>query len=49
MIGFSIFAIAFVAVLTAVVRFANLAVRRELPRAQELALTAGFVLGRNRT
>jgi NitT/TauT family transport system permease protein len=43
MIGFLIFAIAFVAVLTGIVRLGKLAVRKELPRSRELVLTTVFV------
>ncbi len=43
MAGFFVFAIVFVAVLTAGVRLARLRVRRELPREQALLLTAAFV------
>jgi NitT/TauT family transport system permease protein len=44
MVGFLIFAVCFVAVLTLVVRLAQLRVRGELPTAKALGLTAGFVL-----
>jgi NitT/TauT family transport system permease protein len=43
MLGFLIFAIVFVAALTAVVRFARLRVRRELPERNALLLTLAFV------
>ena len=43
MIGFLIFALAFVTLLTLVARFGRLQVRRELPETNSLALTAGFV------
>ena len=43
MIGFIIFAVAFVALLTAVVRLTGLRVRSGLPTTRELLLTAGFV------
>ena len=43
MIGFILTALAFVALLTGVVRFAGLGVRKEIGREQELALTIGFV------
>ena len=44
MLGFLIFAVAFVTVLTLVVRFASLRVRSELPRKNALGLTAIFVV-----
>lgn len=44
MLGFLIFAVAFVTVLTLIVRFAQLHVRGELPRAKALGLTAVFVV-----
>jgi NitT/TauT family transport system permease protein len=43
MLGFFVFAFVFVAVVTAVVRFARLGVRQELHRTKELTLTLGFV------
>jgi NitT/TauT family transport system permease protein len=43
MLGFFLFAIAFVAMLTAVVRLAQLRVRRELPEHNALLLTVGFI------
>lgn len=43
MLGFLVFALVFVALLTAVVRLARLRVRAELPQARGLALTFGFV------
>lgn len=43
MTGFFIFAVVFVALLTAVVRFGGLNVRKTLPEARGLALTAAFV------
>jgi NitT/TauT family transport system permease protein len=43
MLQFFVFAIVFVAVLTAVVRFARLRVRRDLPHQRALMLTAGFI------
>jgi NitT/TauT family transport system permease protein len=44
MLGFLIFAVAFVTVLTLIVRFAGLRVRGGLPQPRALALTAAFVL-----
>lgn len=44
MLGFLIFAVAFVTLLTLIVRFAGLRVRGELPDPKALALTAAFVL-----
>lgn len=43
MAGFFIFALAFAVALTALVRVAELGVRRELPDSRSLGLTAGFV------
>jgi NitT/TauT family transport system permease protein len=43
MLGFFIFALAFVLLLTIFVRFSGLRVRRELPEVRELALTLVFV------
>jgi NitT/TauT family transport system permease protein len=43
MLGFLIFAVAFVTVLTLIVRYAGLRVRDELPRPKALGLTAVFV------
>lgn len=44
MLGFLIFAVAFITLLTLIVRFAGLRVRGELPDPKALALTAAFVL-----
>jgi NitT/TauT family transport system permease protein len=44
MLGFLLFAVAFVAALLAVARFAGLGVREDIPRARGLALTWGFVV-----
>ena len=44
MTGFAIFALAFVALLTAVVRAAGLRVRSPMPETQALGLTVGFLL-----
>jgi ABC-type nitrate/sulfonate/bicarbonate transport system permease component len=43
MLGFLLFALVFVGLLTAIVRFARLNVRRGLPETRALLLTAGFV------
>jgi NitT/TauT family transport system permease protein len=43
MVGFLIFALAFVGVLTLIVRLARLRVRQEIPRTRTVALTAIFV------
>ncbi len=43
MLGFPVFALVFVALLTAVVRLVGLRVRTELPQARALMLTLGFV------
>jgi NitT/TauT family transport system permease protein len=43
MLGFFIFAIVFVVVLTITVRFAGLRVRRDLPHSKALLLTTGFI------
>jgi len=44
MVGFLIFAIAFVTLLTLVVRLCQLRVRQELPETKSLGLTVGFVV-----
>ncbi len=44
MLGFLLFALALVGLLTAVVRLAGLTVRKDVPRKQALLLTAAFVL-----
>lgn len=43
MLGFFLFAVLFVGLLTVLVRFAGLGVRKELPRSRELLLTGAFV------
>ena len=43
MLGFVVFAVAFVTLLTLVVRLGQLRVRRELPETRSLGLTVGFV------
>jgi hypothetical protein len=43
MLGFFLFAVLFVGLLTAVVRLSGIGVRKELPRARELLLTGVFI------